>query len=301
MCTDTAHTSVKQPLYKMRWWVSSDINQMFWCLMLISFYFLISDLPFFFFFEITYICWNISIFHPFERDRQTDGRQSSIACDAFTYEEHSDSKTRHFQNRSAVLQFSETNSFVFGTVHVQNRPRQRFVFDCHDMCHTAEVFVSRRRSGSSCCGLRVMAAKAERVFLFSSESVNEGYAVHDFFMVCGWRQLALPQISSRSPGHQRQRWRPRHWLLPMCTSLSGIWLACSRWSRRRSLQRPNWVEDGADDFVEDRCLHAFSSWRRLSARAVSVFPDLLFFSTAGTCGYIVFSQFCVVDSREERT
>ena len=55
------------------------------------------------------------------------------------------------------------------------------------MCHTAEVFWSRRRSGSSCCGVRVMAAKAEGVFLFSSESVNEGYSVQVFlrFMVEG--------------------------------------------------------------------------------------------------------------------
>ena len=57
------------------------------------------------------------------RIRQTVGRQSSIACDAFTYEEHSDSRTRHLQNRSAVLQFSEINSFVVGTAHVQNRLR----------------------------------------------------------------------------------------------------------------------------------------------------------------------------------
>ena len=84
-----------------------------------------------------------------------------------------------------MLQFSEINSFEVGTAHVQNRLRPRFVFGCHDTCHTAEVFLSRRRSGSGCCGVRVMAAKAERVFLFSSESVNEGYPVQAFFMVCG--------------------------------------------------------------------------------------------------------------------
>ena len=52
------------------------------------------------------------------------------------------------------------------------------MFECHDICHITEVFLfSSRRSGISCGGVRVMAAKAERVFLFSSESVNEGSAL----------------------------------------------------------------------------------------------------------------------------
>ena len=76
---------------------------------------LISDFKFTVLFEITYIYLIISELHPFscyQSDRQTVGRQSSVACDAFTYEEHSDSITRHLQNRSALLQFSEINSFV---------------------------------------------------------------------------------------------------------------------------------------------------------------------------------------------
>ena len=39
-----------------------------------------------------------------------------------------------------AMLFSEIIRFVVGTVHVQNRLRRRSVFDCCDICHTAEVF-----------------------------------------------------------------------------------------------------------------------------------------------------------------
>ena len=88
--------------------------------------------------------------------------------------EAKDGMTRHLQNPGAVR------------CSVKSRVLSTFITVCVDvLCLTVmtsatrlSFFFSSRRSGISCGRVRVMAAKAERVFLFSSESVNEGSSVH---------------------------------------------------------------------------------------------------------------------------